>query len=337
MKKQIIILALAFIAIILISWGGTGHKTVAKIAENHLTLNTKGAVKALLGDQSMSDVASWADQLRNDPSYSNTGSWHYINAPLGLSFEEFSKTVKAQGPANVYGALLKCEEYKFKPEAADQHFYYIRIDGELIPIETGICRSIVNANKLKTTEDISRLAEKIIFPYQLNGPLTVIIPEAEMLNEYPNALQYLNGKRAALATRDKGQRTYETWYAYGRRQSMDINAFKLFFPHICEKPSFVICDDLELLFYNGIAVVSNDLMELQLLKRILESEIFYQYIKNTTKDYSSGYISMSRNYLKNFGIPDLTDQQKEELLETDNVNDYLAGLYELNNELIPIG
>lgn len=108
MKKYIsFILIVAFICI---SWGGTGHKTVAKIAENHLSENAKAAVKALLGEQSMADVASWADQLRNDPNYSNTGSWHYINAPLGLSYEDFSKTVKDQGATNVYGALLKCED-----------------------------------------------------------------------------------------------------------------------------------------------------------------------------------------------------------------------------------
>lgn len=232
-------------------------------------------------------------------------------------------------------ATLMNDVYKFKPEAEDEHFYYLRDGDELRPIEIGICRSIVNANKLKNTEDINRLTEKIIFPYRLLENQIVIIPENEMITDFPNALNYLNTKRVDLATRDKGQRTYEVWYAYGRRQSMDLNAYKLFFPHICDKPSFVICDDLELLFYNGIAVVSNDLEELQVLKRILESEIFYQYIKNTTKDYSSGYISMSRNYLKNFGIPTLSDQQKRELLEAQNVNALLAELYQIDPELIP--
>jgi hypothetical protein len=103
-------IALLICAITLISWGGTGHKTVAKIAENHLTPNTKLNVQALLGGESMTDVASWADGLRNDPNYSKTSSWHYINTPLGLNYEEFSKTVKAQGATNVYGALLKCED-----------------------------------------------------------------------------------------------------------------------------------------------------------------------------------------------------------------------------------
>jgi hypothetical protein len=58
--KKYISFVLIF-ALICISWGGTGHKTVAKIAENHLTPNAKADVQALLGTESMADVASWAD------------------------------------------------------------------------------------------------------------------------------------------------------------------------------------------------------------------------------------------------------------------------------------
>ena len=108
---------------------------------------------------------------------------------------------------------------------------------------------------------------------------------------------------------------------------MDIYAYKLFFPHICERPSFVLCEEMDLLFYNGIALVSDDLDELRFIKKILESDIFLKYIKNTTKDYSSGYISMSRNYLKNFGVCQLTDQQRNFLLNEDDYNDFLHEIY----------
>ncbi|ULT25756.1 hypothetical protein KUH03_01795 [Sphingobacterium sp. E70] len=144
---------------------------------------------------------------------------------------------------------------------------------------------------------------------------------------FPMALKYLEKHKEVLADRDKGNRTYEEWYAYGRRQSMDINSFKLFFPHICEKPTFIICEDKDLLFYNGIAIVSENLEDLQIIKKILESNIFLKYIKNTTKDYSSGYISMSKNYLKNFGIPKLNASQKKELLRIENTDDFLKKIY----------
>jgi hypothetical protein len=84
---------------------------------------------------------------------------------------------------------------------------------------------------------------------------------------------------------------------------------------------------MDLLFYNGIAIVSNKLEELLLIKRILESDIFFRYIRSTTKDYSSGYISMSRNYLKNFGVCQLNDYQKNQLLKGSDCNSLLFDIY----------
>ena len=233
-------------------------------------------------------------------------------------------------------ATLMNDVYKFRPVRTDELFHYFNDEGRDVQIETGLCRDVINANKIKNGDDIINLNERIIFPYRtVNGRL-LIIPEAEMISDFPHAYAFLLDKRAALKTRDRGKKKYETWYAYGRRQSMDINAYKLFFPHICYKPTFTISENLELLFYNGIAIIGDDLREIKVLKRILESEIFFFYIKNTTKDYASGYISMSRNYLKNFGVPQLTVQEKSELLAATDINQYLYRFYNLTNEMLTI-
>lgn len=221
-------------------------------------------------------------------------------------------------------ATLKNEVYKFIPIREDKRYYYLMDNDTLFPIEKKICRDIVNANKVKESSDIDRLREKIIFPYDES---TKIFSKQILRTRFPQAFAYLLTKKNILKSRDKGTRSYEEWYAYGRKQSMDIYAYKLFFPHICERPSFVLCEEMDLLFYNGIALVSDDLEELRFIKKILESDIFLKYIKNTTKDYSSGYISMSRNYLKNFGVCQLTDQQRNFLLNEDDYNDFLHEIY----------
>lgn len=212
-------------------------------------------------------------------------------------------------------ATLKNNIYKFKPFKEDDHNYYLLKDKIEYKIEKLICRNIVNANKIKKNTDIKLLNEKIIFPYDLN---LKIISEDNFILKYPNAYEYLCHMRELLATRDKNKGKYEEWYAYGRRQSLDINKFKLFFAHISKKPKFIISLDKDLLFYNGIAVISDSKEELLLLKKILESDIFYKYISNVSKDYSSGFISFSKNYLKNFGICNLNDQEKKFLLEEEN-------------------
>lgn len=227
-------------------------------------------------------------------------------------------------------ATLKNEVYKFSPAREDPDFFYL-LNGEFeYPIEKSICRRIVNANKIKTAADLSEKEEQIIFPYLQEGNKTTIIPSRELRTNYPCTYRYLLSRKAELDMRDKGEvQGYEEWYAFGRRQSMDRYDYKLFFPHICERPTFVISSDPTLLFYNGIAVVSSLLSTLKDLKTLLESDVFFNYIKNTTKDYSSGYISMSRNYLKNFGIPDLTEDEKRELrLATTDTNQFWQEIYD---------
>jgi S1/P1 Nuclease len=109
-SHRLLTLFLLFVAsVILISWGATGHRTVAKIAENHLTPQAKAAVLDLLGAESMSDVSSWADQVRNKPEYRYTTPWHYINMPLGLSYAQFQQMVDTTTSDNVYNALHKLE------------------------------------------------------------------------------------------------------------------------------------------------------------------------------------------------------------------------------------
>lgn len=120
MKKTFLsILALTGV-LFLISWGFKGHQAVATIAENHLTPQAKAAVKDLLGNQSLSDVATWADEVRNEPAFKSTAGWHFVDLPLGLSFEEFSKEVKAQGEDNVYGAMQKARIVLTHPQSTKE-------------------------------------------------------------------------------------------------------------------------------------------------------------------------------------------------------------------------
>jgi hypothetical protein len=91
-------------SIILISWGFKGHRAVATIAQKHLTSNTAYVVSAYLKGEGMADVATWADENRNN----KTAPWHFLNLPLGLTHEQFVKTI-SESNNNVYSAILKTE------------------------------------------------------------------------------------------------------------------------------------------------------------------------------------------------------------------------------------
>jgi len=107
MVKSLFVLVLAAA---LLSWGATGHRTIGKIAEGHLTSQAKAAVHELIGDTTLAEISTWPDEVRSQPAYRNTASWHYINLPLGLSFADFESAVKGNPQENVYSALRRQEQ-----------------------------------------------------------------------------------------------------------------------------------------------------------------------------------------------------------------------------------
>jgi hypothetical protein len=107
MIKRLAIITLLGIVFTLISWGFKGHRIVANIAQNHLTPQAKSAIKELLGTQSLADVSTWADELRDDPQYKSTANWHFINITPGMDFNQFSQAVKSQSNENLYTAFNK--------------------------------------------------------------------------------------------------------------------------------------------------------------------------------------------------------------------------------------
>lgn len=60
-------------------WGPQGHRLVAMVATNHLSPVARTNVQLLLGDESLADVAVWADEYLQGNN--QTSFWHYVNIP----------------------------------------------------------------------------------------------------------------------------------------------------------------------------------------------------------------------------------------------------------------
>lgn len=102
--------ALASVALLtLVSWGVVGHRTVATIASNHLTPAAQAGIHKLMGDTTLADISTWADEVRSaDPAFASTGPWHYINLSAGYDYNQFVTAVNNAKAPNVYTALQKC-------------------------------------------------------------------------------------------------------------------------------------------------------------------------------------------------------------------------------------
>lgn len=256
-------------------------------------------------------------------------SYADLDDAKGWALNEYSKTAATESIGmqlkdycqSRHGiATLSNETFIFKPANKDDQYYYLERKGRSIPIERGICRDIVNPNKLNSGVDFDSLLEKVIFPYRIENGRALIYKPSELRRCYPRAYAYLQSRKNVLSKRDKGDtKGYPQWYAFGRTQSLTMPRCKLFFPKFANKSlRCAIRDDSELLLYNGLAFVSDDIRKLKILKAFIESEIFWDYVKSNAKPYASGYYSLSGVDIKHFGIPMLTETEEGELLAMDD-------------------
>lgn len=293
-------------------------------------------------------------------SYENLGAkrgWLLSNRELVEKIENIGKSLGKLFEIRNGFATLSNDIFLFKPIRTEEEYFVFEKEGKEYSVERGICRSAIKPNILKSVEDIDRFREQIIFPYEVcdkpdisskqaslfpsknSAPKIVkLFPEELFRDQFPKAYNYLKIFKKQLEERDKGgAKDYKAWYAYGRNQALTHSGYKLLFPYLTNKPRFIFCDEKDLLFYNGFAILSDDKEKLLAVQKILQSKIFELYIKQISKPYSSDYYSLGKNYIKNFGVVSLTDEQKLFLLNghtKKEIEDLLLELYGLT-EIIP--
>ena len=218
-------------------------------------------------------------------------------------------------------ATLSNDIYIFKPIKEDDTYYFLEKNKKIYKIERGICRDIIKPNILKYEHEIPDLKEKLIYPYTNGISPISIMREDYFYENYPHTYNYLKDNKKQLDQRDKGDGDYGAWFAFGRTQALNDKGLKLLFPYIAKRPYFVFTDQEDLLIYCGYAIFSDSKEELTILKKLLESKVFDYYMHHTSKPYSSGYLSYAKNYVKNFGVCELSESEKRELLHTKSITE----------------
>lgn len=239
-------------------------------------------------------------------------------------------------------ATLANDVFIFKSIDADEVYYY-HTNGH--KIEKTICRDVIKPNRLKNESEIEDLREKIIYPYykDVQEEYNIVSRKQNLFKEnyfkenYPFAYAYLESHKPKLLARDKGEanKKYQ-WFEFGRTQALADRGEKLFFPYMSGQPYFVYSNQKDLLFYAGYAIFLDDKSprEIEILKIILKSEVFWYYIKHTSKPYSGNFYALAKNYVKDFGVCSLNLEEENYLLDIDSDkerNRFLMSKYTLDD------
>ena len=76
-KPRLAAIALLLTPSICLAWGADGHRIVGDIASHYLTPKAQAAVKDLLGDQTMAEASTWADEIKSDRKWDWANPLHY--------------------------------------------------------------------------------------------------------------------------------------------------------------------------------------------------------------------------------------------------------------------
>ena len=76
------------------AWGQTGHRVVAKIAQNHLSKKAKAELKSIMGHESLVEASTWMDNIKSDSTYDHASPWHYVAVPDGQTYASSEKSKK---------------------------------------------------------------------------------------------------------------------------------------------------------------------------------------------------------------------------------------------------
>lgn len=103
------------------TWGKTGHRATAEVAQQYLTKKASKAIAEILDNESLALVANFGDDIKSDHSYDSVKVWHYVNIPAGKKYAD----VVEEGKMDIIKAIDLCKN-KLKEgnlDKKDQQFY----------------------------------------------------------------------------------------------------------------------------------------------------------------------------------------------------------------------
>jgi len=87
-KFPLYICLLLNLSMTIFPWGKTGHRVVGEIAQKNLNRKSLNGVQLLIGQKSLAQVSNWGDDVRDDPNWKQSLSWHFVDIPKGKRYRD---------------------------------------------------------------------------------------------------------------------------------------------------------------------------------------------------------------------------------------------------------
>jgi len=134
---QIFFLAVALLMVEpVFSWGVTGHRAIAEIAQQHLTKRARKELEKLTGKETLAWWSNWPDFIKSDSTWNHASPWHYVDLPGHMEKQKFIEDLKKLPGKNLYTQIqAMVAELKNSSLPAEQRrvalYFLIHLVGDL--------------------------------------------------------------------------------------------------------------------------------------------------------------------------------------------------------------
>ena len=213
----------------------------------------------------------------------------------------------------------------------DYFFGYSKKLNKEIRIEKSIVLPILKGESIKRYKN-SNTRLFVIYPHKIDlDNKTIPFEEDELEDDYPLAYEYLLNFKEELINKKIRYKTNKIyWYTLHRARDLyNISKKKIILPEISFKSNMTL-DESFFTHVGQYNLVKNQFVEEdeKLFLSILNSELMWYFIKNTSSEFRGGYFAYQSKYLEQFSFPKINDSKiKKQLIN------YVETLYALNSQI----
>lgn len=140
----------------------------------------------------------------------------------------------------------------------------------------------------------------VIMPYQIEDSQASLLSSTELAKHYPRTLDYLKENRKRLSSREGGKFRGQDWYAYGRKQNIELMLMpKILVPDIADRASFALDERGEYAFTSGygITLKATTQESIKYVLGLLNSNVLDFYLKKISTPLRGGFFRYFTQYL----------------------------------------
>lgn len=121
------------------AWGQNGHRIVAQICYDNLSPTSQQKVSSILGDNYITQIATWPDFIRSESNWDFTKPWHFITIDPSKNVEDILREgAKNQTIDNVIEAIELMKAILNNDTAARNKFKQLMDDNKVEPLSGSI-------------------------------------------------------------------------------------------------------------------------------------------------------------------------------------------------------